>query len=141
MPCVGWLLGASVGPRVARWDHWIAFALLTAIGVKTLREAFAGDHAAASRGEDDAFRPRLMFGLAIATSIDALAAGVTLPMLDAPFWLTVTTIGAVTASLCVVGLFAGRRFGFGALLGRRLDAAGGLVLIALAVKILLEHTL
>ena len=75
--------------------------------------------------------------LAIATSIDALAVGVTLPMLDAPLLLSVVTIGVTTAVLSALGLFAGRRFG--ALLGKRLDVAGGLVLIGLGVKILVEH--
>lgn len=75
--------------------------------------------------------------LAIATSIDAFAVGVMLPMLDAPLGLSLATIGVVTALLSMAGLLAGRRFG--ALLGRRLDAVGGLVLIALGFKILVEH--
>ena len=75
--------------------------------------------------------------LAIATSIDALAVGVTLPMLGAPLLTTVITIGVTTAVLSAVGLFAGRRFG--AMLGPRLDIVGGLVLIGLGVKILVEH--
>jgi putative Mn2+ efflux pump MntP len=78
-----------------------------------------------------------MFVLAIATSIDALAVGITLPMLNAPFALSVVTIGVVTALLSAVGLYAGRRFG--AMLGKRLDLAGGIVLIGLGVKILVEH--
>jgi putative Mn2+ efflux pump MntP len=78
-----------------------------------------------------------MFVLAIATSIDALAIGFTLPMLNAPFALSLVTIGITTAVLSAIGLFAGRRFG--AMLGKRLDVAGGVVLIGLGVKILIEH--
>jgi putative Mn2+ efflux pump MntP len=78
-----------------------------------------------------------MLVLALATSIDALAAGTTLPLLDAPFVLSLATIGVTTALLSVAGLFAGRRLG--AMLGARLDLVGGLVLIGLGVQILVEH--
>ena len=80
-----------------------------------------------------------MFVLAIATSIDAFAAGMTLPLLAVPVVVSVTIIGLTTAALSALGLFAGRRFG--AHLGPRLDALGGLVLIGLGGKILYEHTL
>ena len=78
-----------------------------------------------------------MLLLAIATSIDALAVGVTLPMLGAPLLLSLVTIGVTTAVLSVAGLFAGRRFG--ARLGPRLDVAGGLLLIGLGTSILIQH--
>lgn len=135
MPLLGWLVGARFGALVEAWDHWIAFALLGAIGGKMLWEA-------RSAGEDeppdgDLFGFRVMLVLAIATSVDALAVGITLPMLDAPFALSLATIGVTTATLSVCALYAGRRFG--ALLGKRLDLVGGLVLIALGTKILIEH--
>lgn len=134
MPMIGWLLGAWVGPFVHAWAHWIAFVLLTFLGGKMLWEAWRGGD---ERDEGvDHFAWRTMLVLAIATSIDALAVGVTLPMLDAPFALSIATIGVVTALLSVAGLFAGRRFG--ALLGKRLDVAGGLVLVGLGVEILVE---
>ena len=85
----------------------------------------------------DPFAVGLLSLLAVATSIDALAVGVSLPMLNAPLALTLVTIGLTTAVTSALGLYAGRRFG--ALLGRRLDAAGGLVLIGLGVKLVLEH--
>lgn len=142
MPLLGWLLGARVGPFfgpvIQAWDHWIAFGLLGAIGGKMLWES----RKAGGEEEEtpkDAFALRVMVVLAIATSIDALAVGLTLPMLGAPMLLTLATIGVTTALLSVAGLFAGRRFG--ALLGKRLDAFGGLVLIALGAKILYEHTM
>ena len=75
MPLLGWLLGSQVGPWVRAWDHWIVFVLLGALGVRMLREARAGQSEAAVRGTQDAFRLRVMLALAIATSIDALAAG------------------------------------------------------------------
>lgn len=137
MPVVGWLVGSRIGPLVDAWDHWIAFVLLGGIGVKMLWEARGSKAEAAPRSEEELFGPRVMFALAVATSIDALAVGITLPMLDAPFALSVVTIGVTTAVLCVGALLLGRRAG--AMLGRRLDVAGGLILIGLGVKILVEH--
>ncbi|MCK6550803.1 manganese efflux pump MntP family protein [Myxococcota bacterium] len=140
MPMLGWLLGTTVGPLVEAWDHWIAFVLLGGIGGKMLWEAWKGeddDDDAGDDRDDELFRLKVMFVLAIATSIDAFAVGITLPMLGAPFALSLVTIGVTTALLSAAGLYAGRRFG--AVLGQRLDAAGGLVLIGLGVKILLEH--
>ncbi len=137
MPAIGWLIGSRVGPVVQAWDHWIAFVLLAAIGGKMLWEARGGAADDDAPAAGDPFGLRVMFVLAIATSIDALAVGITLPMLDAPFVLSLATIGVTTALLSALGLFAGRRFG--ALLGKRLDLAGGLVLIGLGVRILVEH--
>jgi manganese efflux pump family protein len=138
MPVAGWLLGALIGPVVRSLDHWIAFVLLSFIGGKMLWDARGCE----SDEEDtsvDHFAYKSMFVLAIATSIDAFAVGITLPMLDAPFVLSIATIGVVTALLSAVGLFAGRRLG--SMLGKRLDFVGGVVLIVLGFKILIEHLL
>lgn len=136
MPLIGWLVGSSVGPWIEAWDHWVAFVVLGAIGAKMLWEARSHDPSE-PRDVPDAFAPRALLLLAIATSIDALAVGVTLPMLGAPLLLSLATIGVVTAVLSSLGLFAGRRFG--AALGQRMDALGGIVLIGLGTKILLQH--
>ena len=136
MPVIGWLVGSRVGPLVEAWDHWIAFVLLAGIGGKMLWESRDPKAAAAQRNEDELFGLRVMLPLAVATSIDALAVGITLPMLDAPFALSVVTIGVTTALMCVAGLLLGRRAG--AMLGRRLDMLGGLILIGLGVKILVD---
>lgn len=138
MPMLGYVLGASVGRLIAAWDHWLVFVLLAGLGVRMLREAFAQseDEPAADSGSDP-FAVPVMFTLGIATSIDALGAGITLPLLEAPMLSSCAVIGVVTAVLSVAGLYVGRRFG-GAL-GRRLDVAGGLVLIALGTKTLIEH--
>jgi putative Mn2+ efflux pump MntP len=138
MPLIGWILGSRMGPLVAAFDHWIAFVLLGVLGGKMLLEARSKD-APEERSEQELFGWRVMFMLAIATSIDALAVGITMPLLNAPLLLSLITIGVTTAILSVVGLFAGRRFG--AALGPRLDIAGGLVLIGLGTKILIEHLL
>lgn len=141
MPLLGWLVGMRIGPWVAAWDHWIAFVLLGGIGAKMLWEARGGAGADADAETpsptQDPFGLRLLLLLALATSVDAFAAGLTLPMLGAPMLMSLATIGVTTALLSAGGLYAGRRFG--ALLGKRLDVFGGLVLIGLGTKILIEH--
>jgi putative Mn2+ efflux pump MntP len=139
MPMIGWAVGARFGSLVQAWDHWIAFVLLAGLGAKMLWEARKeGDDAddEVAKGGDP-FALGAMFVLAVATSIDALAVGVTLPMLGAPFVRTLATIGVVTAALSALGLFVGRRLG--ATVGARLDVLGGIALIGLGAKILVEH--
>lgn len=133
MPCVGWLVGDRFGTALAAWDHWIAFVLLVGIGLHMLWEA-AHPADGAVHGS---FELRTLLLLAVATSIDALAAGVTLPLLHAPMGLTLATIGGVTFTLSLGGVYAGRRFG--ARLGARLDALGGVVLVGLGVRTLVLH--
>lgn len=134
MAALGWLAGVWLGPYIAAWDHWVAFVLLVAIGGKMLIDAWR---------RDDAAQPpppgtwMLYLGLAVATSIDAAAAGITLPLVPVAPWLALLLIGAITAACslagCLAGRFAGRR------LGSRLAMLGGVVLVAIAVELLLEH--
>jgi putative Mn2+ efflux pump MntP len=113
MPVLGWVLGQQLGHAVAAFDHWIAFALLAGIGAKMLWEARAEPEI---DGQLPGFGWRLLFGLAIATSIDAFAVGITLPLLNAPFVLSIVTIGVVTALLSGLGVVVGKHAG--RLLGR-----------------------
>ena len=136
MPLLGWFLGRHVGKSIAAWDHWLIFALLGGIGGKMLWEAFHHEEQA-PLGEAEAFGLKVMLLLAIATSIDAFAAGVALPLMNAPLGVSLLAIGLTTATLSALGLFAGHRFG--SALGSRLDALGGLVLIGLGTKTLIEH--
>jgi putative Mn2+ efflux pump MntP len=138
MALLGCLLGQRFGAVLAAYDHWIAFVLLSALGLKMLHEARSpADAQAEDRAAPDPFAARTMLLLALATSVDAFAVGVTLPLLNAPLLLTLSAIGIVTALMSAFGLAAGRRFG--AALGKRVDAAGGLILIGLGAKILIEH--
>lgn len=142
MPLLGWLVGKGLGRFVQAWDHWIAFVLLAGIGAKMLWDARSPEAAseraeAVERRDESLFGTRVLLVLALATSIDALAAGITLPMLGAPLGLSLATIGLTTAALSALGLVIGSRFG--AALGRRLDAAGGLVLIGLGAQTLFAH--
>jgi putative Mn2+ efflux pump MntP len=135
MPLLGYLIGDRLGDLFARWDHWVAFALLTGIGGKMLWEARGGREDEETEG--DPFDLRLLLVLAVATSIDAFAVGITLPLLGAPLLLSLATIGITTAVLSGAAVVLGRRFG--TKLGRRLDVLGGLVLVGLGVKILVQH--
>lgn len=139
MPLIGFGVGTRVGPFIQAWDHWIAFVLLGFIGGKMLWESRGGadDAEKDEKKKKDLYALSVMLVLAVATSIDALAVGITLPLLHAPLLLSVATIGVTTAALSSMALYAGRRFG--ALLGKRLDAIGGIVLIGLGTKILIEH--
>jgi putative Mn2+ efflux pump MntP len=136
MPALGWLLGARFAPLIEAWDHWIAFVLLAGIGGKMIHEAV-------SRRDDISAPPTNPFGwwplvvLAVATSIDAFAAGVTLPLLGVPLVMAVVVIGAVAAVFSFAGVYVGRRFGDR--LGKKLDVFGGVLLIGLGVKTLIEH--
>jgi putative Mn2+ efflux pump MntP len=132
MSALGWLAGSWIGPSIERWDGWIAFGLLTLLGVKMIVESLRG-------GDDEGVEDGLgvYLGLAVATSIDAAAAGVTLPLLDAPPAVAIAMIGVVTTALSFIGLKVGRVAG--AKLGSRLEIFGGVVLIAIGVKILLDH--
>jgi len=137
MPLLGYYAGAQVGPWISAWDHWVAFVLLVAVGGKMLWEGLAGGDGAGEVCERRLFAPAAMLVLAVATSIDALAVGFTLPMLGAPLAASVVTIGVTTAVLSAIGIGIGRRLG--PMLGKRLDVFGGLVLVGLGIKILVEH--
>lgn len=133
MPLVGYALGYSFTEVVANIDHWIAFGLLLLIGLNMIREALWGDDEA----QDADFGFRVMFVMAVATSIDALAIGVTMAFLNVNILLAATVIGVVTFALSVVGVYLGSHIGDK--LGSRVGVLGGVILIALGVKILIEH--
>lgn len=135
MPLAGWFLGSSVKTYIEAVDHWIAFGLLVLIGGSMIHEALSG-------GEGEAVTDlsvRRLFLLALATSIDALAVGVSLAFTDAKILLSALIIGLVAFTLAMLGGLLGRRLG--QLFQRRATFLGGLVLIAIGLKILLEHLL
>jgi putative Mn2+ efflux pump MntP len=136
MPAIGATVGARFAPLIEAWDHWIVLVLLGGIGVKMIHDALKApeEHAASPT---DVFAWRGLLLLAVATSIDALAAGLTLPLLDVNIVAALVTIGVTTAVLSFAGVYLGRRFG--ERLGKRLDLLGGAILIGLGVKTLIEH--
>ena len=132
MPLAGWLLGTGFQSLITSVDHWIAFVLLCLIGGNMVRESRSGEDCA-----DASFAARAMLPLAVATSIDALAVGVTFAFLQVDIVPAVLFIGCTTLVLSAVGVKAGGVFG--AKYRARAELFGGLVLILMGVKILLEH--
>ena len=128
---LGWLVGRVAGEYITAWDHWVAFALLVGIGLKMM---LAKPEAA---GDDVREGPWFFVVLAVATSIDAIAAGFTLPLLAAPPWIAIVLIGVIVTACTLAAYYAGGRLG--ARLGTRLSRVGGLVLVAIGVRILVEH--
>lgn len=135
MPVVGYFLGVSFAGVVEKVDHWIAFGLLLLIGGEMIRGALkeGEEHEHA----DSSFAFKNMLLLAIATSIDALAVGVSMAFLEAPLWSSVSLIGVTTAAFSAVGLLIGKRVGCRFHQGAEL--LGGLILVAIGFRILLEH--
>ena len=136
MPLIGWLLGVRFQGMIVSVDHWIAFVLLSLIGFNMVRESRGG----AAEELDCSFSPRAMLPLAVATSIDALAVGVTFAFLQVDnIFLAVAFIGATTFVLSAAGVKVGAAFGVR--FKSKAELAGGIILMGMGVKILVEHTL
>lgn len=133
MPIVGYLLGSSFSSSVESIDHWIAFTLLAIIGLNMIREAIWGDEEHA----DADFGVRNMFLMAVATSIDALAVGVSIAFLASDIWVAALIIGVITFLMSALGVVIGHSIG--ARLGGMAASLGGIILIAIGTKILIEH--
>jgi len=137
MPVAGWLAGYAVRSHIEAIDHWIAFALLAFVGGRMILGAAKGGEV--RRGAVDPTRGWDLVLLSVATSIDALAVGLSLAMLGIPILYPALVIGMVAAAITTMGMVLGRRIG--TLWGKRVEAAGGLVLIGIGIKIVIEHTL
>lgn len=136
MPLAGYLLGAMFAGAIEAFDHWVAFGLLAIIGVNMLREALSSDGGGDGRAGD--LSPKTMAVLAVATSIDALAVGISLAMAgDVDILAAVALIGVVTFAMSAVGVKLGSVFGDR--FEKKAQVAGGLILIGLGLEILLEH--
>ena len=141
MPIIGYFIGTSFRSIIESFDHWIAFALLVIIGVNMIREALGKEeeNEGCSECEKGILSVRSMFTMAVATSIDALAVGMGFAFLDVDIWSSVTCIGITTFILSAVGVKIGSIFG--SRYKSKAELAGGIILIAIGVKILLEHLL
>jgi len=135
MPLIGWLLGTQFAPYIGAFDHWIAFVLLGLVGAKMLWEAFTSHEDTAK--DYDRINVRELLVLAFATSIDALAVGVTLAFIPVSITGAVLLIGVTTLALSFVGVYVGRRVG--ARFGKPAEIAGGVILILIGTKILIDH--
>lgn len=156
MPVIGYYLATLFADEISAFDHWIAFALLAFLGAKMIYEGAKEEHskrrekkqnagstsdtAAAAdekKPEHVSFRMKELVVMSFATSIDALIVGVTFAFLDTNIWTSVSLIGAVTFALSLFGVFLGSKIG--KKLGGKAEIVGGVILIAIGLKILLEH--
>lgn len=133
MPTIGYLLGSQFESMITQIDHWIAFVLLGIIGINMIKE---------SREDEDeelnaSFDVKTMLALAVATSIDALAVGITFAFLNYPIGEAVTIIGLTTFCISIGGVYVGNFFGNR--YKKKAELAGGIILVLIGVKILLEH--
>lgn len=140
MPLLGWLLGTQFASYITSIDHWIAFVLLALIGGNMVREAFVKEE---DRDDQSIMDPPLdlkeMLLLAIATSIDALAIGVTFAFLNVAIVPAIVTIGCITFIISIIGVVIGNYFGNK--YEKKATLAGGIILIVIGMKILIEHLL
>jgi putative Mn2+ efflux pump MntP len=134
MPVVGWVAGTGIARLVSAWDHWIAFALLVLVGAHMI---YAGCHPDLQPALRDPSRGWSLVMLSVATSIDALAVGLSLAMLRVSIWYPSVVIGVVALTISVIGF----QFGtwLGARFGRRMEILGGVILILIGVRILSSH--
>ena len=133
MPLLGYFLGVQFQDKITAVDHWIAFILLGIIGINMVREAMSGD----CENTSDSLDVKTMFVLAVATSIDALAVGITFAFLQVDIIAAVIFIGVTTFILSAAGVKIGNVFG--TKYKAKAELAGGIILILLGIKILLEH--
>ncbi len=135
MPVLGWMAGKSLADWIGAYDHWIAFCLLAFIGGRMLWEACTGGE---EKSVQDPTRGWLLVTLSIATSLDALAVGLTMAFLKVLVWGPSLVIGLITASLVTIGIRSGHRLG--GRCGKWAQITGGLVLVAIGVRIVISHT-
>jgi putative Mn2+ efflux pump MntP len=134
MPLIGSLAALSFKNAIEGFDHWVAFGLLTVIGVKMIYESF---HIQKVEDRPDPASLAVVLTLAVATSIDALAVGITLSLITSYILLAVVIIGVVTLVLSYIGCALGRKIGH--FFENKIEIAGGLILIAIGIKILIQH--
>jgi len=134
MPVIGFLAGLGFRDYISSYDHWIAFGLLAFVGGKMVYESVKIESAEKNLDPSNLL---ILLALAVATSIDALAVGITLSLLDTPIAVDATVIGLVTFALSYAGVAIGKRFGH--FFESRIEVFGGLILIAIGVQILVEH--
>jgi putative Mn2+ efflux pump MntP len=133
MPIFGWLAGESIADLICAFDHWLAFGLLTAIGVKMIYESINNK----PNNFLKSYNLKILLVLSVATSIDALAVGLSFSFLNVSILFPAIVIGLIAFSLSFLGVYLGKSFG--EILSNRIEILGGLILIAIGLKILLEH--
>ena len=139
MPVIGWFLGLTVRSFIENWDHWVAFGLLAFIGVNMLRESCGKGTGEKERSGSDPTVGWSLLVLSVATSIDALAVGLSFAVLNRVIWAPAVLIGVTCAILTCLGLYLGKALSRAEIVGKRAELIGGLVLIGIGITILIEH--
>ena len=138
MPLIGFFLGKMFAQAIEAFDHWVAFGLLALIGINMLRDVFSKEEDCCCQDKDADLSVKTMFVMAVATSIDAMAVGISLAMAgNVNIFMAVLLIGVVTFALSALGVKIGNVFG--SRFEKKAQLAGGVILILLGIKILLEH--
>lgn len=137
MPFTGWLLGSQFAGYIQSFDHWVAFILLALIGGNMVREALAPEEEAVACAVTTKLDYKQLLLMAVATSIDALAVGVTFAFFEVSIIPAISVIGCTTFCISLAGVAVGNFFG--ARYKKRAEVTGGIILILLGIKILLEH--
>jgi len=139
MPVIGWSAGLSIRTYIESYDHWVAFGLLAFVGGKMIREAFEYDHKNDKKQKKDPTKGLTLIVLSVATSIDALAVGFSISVLNISIWTPALIIGIIAGMFTIGGLQIGKRIGSAARLSRNAGLIGGIVLLCIGLKILHEH--
>jgi putative Mn2+ efflux pump MntP len=134
MPVLGWFIGMQVESYIRDYDHWIAFGLLFIIGSRMIYESLKPEE---ERKEFNPFKLLFLIGIAISTSIDALIVGVTFAFIDVDIVISVIIIGAITFIVAMLGMLLGKKAGEWC--GKKMEIVGGIMLIGIGAKILIEH--
>ena len=134
MTWLGWLLGSRFSAYITQFDHWIAFVLLGYLGGKMIYESFQKEEKSVI-----SFSTRMLLTLGVATSIDALAVGISMAFLQTGIWMPAAIIALTTFTLSFLGVLGGCHFG--QIKGLKVELLGGVILIGIGIKILVEHTL
>jgi len=137
MPIIGWSAGISIRIYIEKYDHWIAFGLLAFVGVNMIREAFRYDED--EEQKKDPTKGMMLVMLSVATSIDALAVGLSLSMINISIWTPALIIGIVAGMFTIIGLQIGKKIGSAVRLSLYAGTIGGIILFAIGLNILHEH--
>jgi len=134
MPLIGWYLGTQIRNYISEFDHWFAFVLLSIIGGKMIIESFKKEE---EKKDFNPLKLTVLIGIAIATSIDALVVGVSFAFIDINILLAIFIIGFLTFMVAMTGIFIGKKTGN--LFGSKVEILGGIILILIGLKILIQH--
>lgn len=132
MPLIGWMVGIQIEQSISNYDHWVAFGLLTILAIKMILESFKKDP-----GHISTLKLTLILGMALATSIDALVAGVSFAFMEMNIYQSLLVIAIVTFLSSMMGTLFGKKVGSN--FGKRMERIGGLILFGIGVKILNDH--